>query len=120
MEYFIPASVITKLRQSAISEKLDIMESRPVNLAKQKTAQTLDVETIQQLAETAEKQAKERIANGPLMECRHCIRFALGYCPKETTERVPWQEPLSLKMSDGRMFSLQFDCKHCQMNVLKP
>ncbi|MCF0209366.1 MAG: U32 family peptidase, partial [Bacteroidaceae bacterium] len=120
VEYFIPASVITKLRQSAISEKLEIIESRPVNLSKQKTAQTLDVETIQQLAETAEKQAKERIANGPLMECRHCIRYALGYCPKETTERAPWQEPLSLKMSDGRVFPLQFDCKHCQMNVLKP
>lgn len=53
-----------------------------------------------------------------LMQCKHCIRFALGYCPKETNERPPWKEPLSLRMSDGRMFRLQFDCKKCQMNVL--
>ena len=51
-----------------------------------------------------------------LMQCRHCIRYTLGYCAKEG-RRVPWQEPLSLCLPDGRRFLLEFDCKKCQMNV---
>ena len=51
-----------------------------------------------------------------LMQCRHCIRYTLGYCAKEG-RRAPWQEPLSLCLPDGRKFLLEFDCKKCQMNV---
>ena len=54
---------------------------------------------------------------GPIMQCRHCIRFALGYCVKHGGKRPLWHEPLSLVLGDGRRFRLEFDCKHCQMNV---
>ena len=56
-------------------------------------------------------------ANGPLMQCRHCLRYALGYCVKNGGRKPQWKEPLSLRLGDGRMFRLEFDCKHCQMNV---
>ena len=55
--------------------------------------------------------------DGPLMQCRHCLRYALGYCVKHGGQRPRWREPLSLRLSDGRQFRLEFDCKHCQMNV---
>ncbi len=55
--------------------------------------------------------------NGPLMQCRHCLRYSLGYCSKVTSAKVPWQSPLMLRLSDGRQFRLEFDCKKCQMNV---
>jgi putative protease len=55
--------------------------------------------------------------DGPIMQCRHCIRFALGYCVKHGGQRPTWKEPLSLVLGDGRRFRLEFDCKHCQMNV---
>ena len=55
--------------------------------------------------------------NGPLMQCRHCLRYALGYCVKHGGQRPTWKEPLSLRLADGRTFRLEFDCKHCQMNV---
>ena len=54
---------------------------------------------------------------GPIMQCRHCIRFALGYCVKHGGKRPLWHEPLSLVLGDGRRFRLEFDCKNCQMNV---
>ena len=55
--------------------------------------------------------------NGPIMQCRHCIRYSLGYCVKNGGKRPEWHEPLSLILGDGRRFRLEFDCKHCQMNV---
>ena len=55
--------------------------------------------------------------NGPLMQCRHCLRYALGYCVKHGGQRPTWKEPLSLRLADGRTFRLEFNCKHCQMNV---
>ena len=55
--------------------------------------------------------------DGPIMQCRHCIRYALGYCVKHGGQRPTWKEPLSLVLGDGRRFRLEFDCKHCQMNV---
>ena len=56
--------------------------------------------------------------NGPIMQCRHCIRYSLGYCVKRGGKRPTWHEPLSLVLGDGRRFRLEFDCAHCQMNVL--
>jgi putative protease len=54
---------------------------------------------------------------GPIMQCRHCIRYSLGYCVKHGGQRPQWREPLSLVLGDGRRFRLEFDCSHCQMNV---
>ena len=54
---------------------------------------------------------------GPIMQCRHCIRYSLGYCVKRGGKRPHWHEPLSLRLGDGRSFRLEFDCKNCQMNV---
>lgn len=55
--------------------------------------------------------------DGPIMQCRHCLRYALGCCVKHGGRRPEWKEPLSLRLGDGRMFRLEFDCKQCQMNV---
>ncbi len=52
-----------------------------------------------------------------LMQCRHCLRFALGFCVKHGGRKPEWREPLSLVLADGRRFPLEFDCQHCQMNV---
>ena len=52
-----------------------------------------------------------------LMQCRHCLRYSLGYCRKQGRGELPWREPLYLRLPDGRRFRLEFDCKNCQMNV---
>ena len=53
----------------------------------------------------------------PLMQCRHCLQYAMGYCVKHGGQRPTYKQPLSLRLGDGRRFRLEFDCKHCQMNV---
>ncbi len=55
--------------------------------------------------------------DGPIMQCRHCLRYSFGYCVKRGGKRPTWREPLSLVLGDGRRFRLEFDCQHCQMNV---
>jgi putative protease len=57
--------------------------------------------------------------DGPIMQCRHCLRYSLGYCVMRGGKRPTWREPLSLVLGDGRRFRLEFDCQHCQMNVLR-
>lgn len=59
---------------------------------------------------------KQPEGHAVIMTCRHCIRHALGICLKKD-HSVP--EPLSLRLPDGRTFGLKFDCKHCEMQVLK-
>ncbi|MGI6223633.1 MAG: peptidase U32 family protein [Prevotella sp.] len=52
-----------------------------------------------------------------VMQCRHCIRYALGYCVKHGGQRPTWHEPLTLRLGDGRRFRLEFKCNECQMNI---
>jgi collagenase-like PrtC family protease len=52
-----------------------------------------------------------------LMQCRHCIRYTLGYCTKRGGKSPFWHEPLYLRLGDGRRFRLEFRCDECQMNV---
>lgn len=52
-----------------------------------------------------------------VMQCRHCLRYTLGYCVKRGGKRPAWREPLRLVLADGRRFMLRFDCSECQMNV---
>lgn len=65
--------------------------------------------------------AMEILGNKPqnalLMQCKYCIKHALGHCNKYGGKPSQWVEPLYLVMSDGRKFRLEFDCKLCQMNV---
>ena len=56
-------------------------------------------------------------ADAVLMQCRHCLRYSLGYCVKHGGRRPQWKEPLYLRLGDGRRFRLEFDCRNCQMNV---
>ena len=52
-----------------------------------------------------------------IMQCRHCLRYALGYCVRRGGRQPEWKEPLSLRLADGRCFELKFVCDECQMNI---
>ena len=46
-----------------------------------------------------------------LMRCKHCIKYALNMC----------KSPINLVLRDdhNNIYPLKFDCKSCQMSVLK-
>ena len=55
----------------------------------------------------------------PVMYCKHCIKYALGWCPKNEHQAegsVRHGETLYISNSAGR-FRLEFDCRHCMMKL---
>lgn len=53
----------------------------------------------------------------PLMTCRYCLCYALGYCVKNGGKRPTWHEPLHLEAKNGIRVRLAFNCAKCQMEV---
>ena len=53
----------------------------------------------------------------PLMFCKHCIKFNMGWCPKEGY-KATFKEPLYLRNND-QVYELTFDCKACEMRISK-
>ena len=56
--------------------------------------------------------------NVPLMFTKHCLRYSMGWCPTYQKQRSPYKEPYYLLYKDTRL-RLKFDCRHCQMQLLK-
>ena len=61
--------------------------------------------------------ATDTSAVPPLMTCRYCLRYALGYCVKNGGKRPTWHEPLYLEAKNGMRVRLAFNCAKCQMEV---
>ena len=134
LAHFIPSSVLAVMRRQLVEQiSLETLES-PESLESLETLETLEspeapAYPYDYLYNIANREAAAfygaerptayelRGGHGPIMQCRHCIRYALGYCLKNPATRHQWREPLSLRLSDGRVFPLEFDCRHCQMNV---
>ena len=53
-----------------------------------------------------------------LMHSRYCLRHELGYCSKGG-RKAPWREPLTLHLADGKSFKIKFDCKQCEMYIMR-
>ncbi len=129
-DYFIPNSQLSELRRSLV-EKLAASQGdgsfvRSADLTKEPSpCEAYPYPYLYNISNRlsadfygAEKTAYElKGGEGPIMQCRHCIRYSLGYCVKHGGKRPQWREPLSLVLGDGRRFRLAFDCNHCQMNV---
>lgn len=129
-DYFIPNSQLSDLRRSLV-ERLasqgDGSFVRSADLTKEPSPReaypypylyNISNRLSQAFYGTDDLTAYElKGGEGPIMQCRHCIRYSLGYCVKHGGQRPQWREPLSLVLGDGRRFRLEFDCSHCQMNV---
>ena len=142
---FIPSSILAELRRDAV-ERLDkkmaaeAMKWRGISSADRQIHQPMPISPIykeydymynvsnhlsrdfyEQNGQSGVGKAFE-IARGNrrqkcvIMQCRHCIRQLMGYCTREGN-KVPWREPLMLRLPDGRTFRLGFDCRNCQMLV---
>lgn len=137
-ERFIPASTLAKWRRAAVESLMrthrmsycrdtaqrpdhnKLCELHPQNLdftgnvanrLAEHFYRTHGTEQVEQAFEVAEP-------DGPtvIMTCKHCIRHALNQCKKQPNS-LP--DPLFLRLPDGQTFPLRFDCKRCEMQVLK-
>lgn len=140
--YFIPSSVLADMRREVVSllektitdertgdderqDKAAATTVNPLSGEQVKTSYLLNVSN--KLARsfyeddglTGVEDALElkRPANALLMQCRHCLRYSLGRCPKRGGNISEWHEPLYLRLPDGRRFKLRFDCNNCKMDI---
>lgn len=138
-DYFIPSSVLASVRREIVerlgkedagvhdisaspaadtSPMPQFYDSRPPYLYNISNRLSHDFYKVRGLREAGIAFEKNQPRSGILMQCRYCLRYALGHCVKYGGTKPSWTEPLYLQMSDGRRFRLDFDCRSCQMNVV--
>ncbi|MCM1313082.1 MAG: U32 family peptidase [Bacteroides sp.] len=54
----------------------------------------------------------------PVMFCRHCLRYSMGWCPSRQHRSAPYPQPFYLSLANGKRFRLEFDCKKCIMKLI--
>ncbi|MBO5205847.1 MAG: U32 family peptidase [Prevotella sp.] len=110
--YFVPSSILAQIRRELTAQLEKAIADTPIEHS------TLNTERPTLNTERSTLNTELPTANTPLMQCRYCLRHALGFCVKNGGKRPEWHEPLRLRLGDGKTFRLQFDCTHCQMNLL--
>lgn len=135
--WFIPSSVLAEMRRGAVEGLMRVRRiGYPVELVRRQTvssgfyrgeklsclANALNRESVKYYLEQGAAEVQPafelRHASGiPLMCCKHCIRYLMGWCPQRQKVQSPYREPYYLVSRDGRRFRLEFDCRSCQMKV---
>ena len=144
--YFIPASVLTNARRTAAEQLLQQrLASQPAPLVlPQANHYPFPLQSDSYLNNIANQKARDFYAahgaatsapafelqepdGATLMFCKHCIRYALGACPKNPSTssgtglrqaQSPISEPLFL-IHKNYYLKLSFNCKDCVMEVRK-
>jgi len=133
--WFFPASKLSEWRRQAIEQLDEVREKAYVReTAQVSKPATFPTKELSYLGNVINAQAEsfyrehgvEEIMPGfevkaqegvPLMFCKHCIKFNMGWCPKEGY-KATFKEPLYLKNND-QLYQLTFDCKACEMHISK-
>lgn len=128
--YFIPNSVLSEMRRTLVNKVAMNHDGRLHDTVQQSQTPASSIQyPYPYLYNISNRLSRDfygardltafelKGGDGPIMQCRHCIRYALGYCVKHGGKRPQWREPLFLVLGDGRRFRLDFDCKNCEMRV---
>ncbi len=83
------------------------------NVANEKSRSFYTQHGTQVLQPSFEQVARKNV---PLMFTKHCVKYALGWCPRETRDKQDFREPYFLVNQQNR-FKLTFNCKDCEMEV---
>ena len=103
--YFIPMSTLNAWRREMIAAATEAQDASHRR------------ETVQPIHGDALQQPDYDSSNEPLMTCKYCILYESGHCRKQPTRLKPEQEPSYLRLSNGTVVELQFDCKKCEMTL---
>jgi len=133
--WFFPASRLSEWRRLAVEQLDEVREKANIRVLKHESkSATYPTTQLSYLGNVINSQAEsfyrehgvEEIMPGfevkaqegvPLMFCKHCIKFNMGWCPKEGY-KATFKEPLYLKNND-QVYELTFDCKVCEMLISK-
>lgn len=136
--WFLPASVITDWRRQVIERLIQLRRinhhrelarwkpsehpfpasnlSYLGNVMNEEATAFYAAHGVDKMDAAYEKQPPQEPV--PLMFCRHCLRYSMGWCPTYQKKRSPFREPYYLVGTDGKRFRLFFNCKQCEMQVI--
>ena len=97
--------------------QLSIVNSQLTYLANVANRRAVDFYRSRGVGDVAPAYELSAPRGATLMFCRHCLRYAMGWCPHRGGKLSPYREPYSLVSADGKRFALTFDCKQCVMLV---
>ena len=94
--YFIPTSQLNQWRREVSNRERALQRS---------DLQRSDLQA---------KPIYSEASHQPLMTCKYCILYELGHCRKINPMT---NEPRYLRLQNGTLLSLEFDCKQCEMKI---
>lgn len=135
--YFIPAGKLTPWRRDLLQLLATERETKreKSQLYFPKTTHTFPLKELDYTGNVHNESARsfylqhgvERIApsfeknppqNVPVMTCKHCLRYTLGYCKKQDKAANNIHEPLILTANNGKEYRLSFNCQTCEMSII--
>ena len=99
--YFIPTSQLNQWRREVSNRESALQRN---NLQRSEL----------QRSELQAKPIYSEASHQPLMTCKYCILYELGHCRKINPMA---NEPRYLRLQNGTLLSLEFDCKQCEMKI---
>ncbi len=139
--WFVPASAINALRREAV-EKLEAARRKAFERLPRATPKSANYpeDSLSYLGNVFNSRARDFYARHgvkliaaayesheeegdvSLMITKHCVRYSLSLCPKQTigvtgVHGTVRAEPLSL-INGSEKLTLRFDCKACEMHVV--
>ena len=96
--YFIPTSQLNQWRREVSNRESALQRS---------DLQRSDLQA---------KPIYSEASHHPLMTCKYCILYELGHCRKINPMA---NGPRYLRLQNGTILSLEFDCKNCEMRITK-
>jgi len=133
--WFFPASKLGEWRRQAVEKLAEARANLYVRESKrQPISADFPLKQLSYLGNVTNKLAEEfyhehgveKVIPGfelkaeegvPLMFTKHCIKFEMGWCPKEGY-KATFKEPLFLR-NNNQEYKLTFDCKACEMRISK-
>ena len=101
--YFIPTSQLNQWRREVSNRESALQR----NNLQRNDLQRSDLQA---------KPIYSEASHHPLMTCKYCILYELGHCRKINPMT---NEPRYLRLQNGTLLSLEFDCKQCEMRITK-
>ncbi|MBR3442110.1 MAG: U32 family peptidase [Bacteroidaceae bacterium] len=120
--YFIPSSVLAEWRRELTGSRPTPQQTHHLPLpVREGSSNKVHFEGVTTPHSTREGQVVGLLGGGsatedlPLMTCRHCLRYAMGWCQRPGGTEGPRQ--LFLRLENGAQFRLHFDCQNCAMQL---
>ena len=113
--YFIPISILNEWRRETLGTQTTEYRVQTKSVCQSEGRSVSGIIVPFSGKETV-CQRSGLSAQRSLMECKYCILHEAGHCRK-TNPYPKDKEPRYLRLKTGKLLSLHFDCKTCQMTI---